>query len=158
MAVKALLISLALVSPAPAAAEDLTFIGVSSSGAQLFVDRATMKTSRAIAGQRPFEAVQIWATFDLSGVKRDPARTEKALYSFHCRARTINTLAYRRTRANGTMLHDWKAADFDFKYEAVKPGSLPEMAMFFACSGGRLPVAAAPQVSGGLVKVEDDNE
>jgi hypothetical protein len=151
-------IILAALSPLPAAAEDLTFIGVSSSGAQLFVDRATMKTNRPIPGQRPFESVQIWATFDLSGVRRDPARTEKALYSFNCRARTINTLAYRRTRANGTALHDWKAADYDFKYEAVKPGSLPEMAMFFACSGGKLPVAAAPQVAGGLVKVDDESE
>ncbi len=152
------LILLAALMPTPAMAEDLIFIGVSSGGAQLFVDRATLRTSRAIAGQRPFDAVQIWATFDLSGVRRDPARTEKAHYSFNCRTRTINTLAYRRTRANGTTLHDWKAADFDFKYEAVKPGSLPEMAMFFACSGGKMPVAAAPQVSGGLVKVDEEGE
>ena len=152
------LISLTLLAPVPAIAEDLTFIGVSSSGAQLFVDRTTMKTSRAIAGQRPFEAVQIWVTFDLSGVKRDPARTEKALYSYNCRTRMINTLAYRRTRANGTTLHDWKAADYDFKYEAVKPGSLPEMAMFYACSGGKMPVPATPKDTGELVKVDDDSE
>ena len=151
---------LALATPASgwAQGEALVHIGTNSAGAQLSVDRNSLKTLRAVPGQRAFEVVQLWAVYDLQGVRRDPARNERALYSFNCRARTINTLAYARYRANGTRLHDWKAADFDFKYEPVKAGSLAEQAMEFACNGGRLPTPVVQQDMGGLVKVDDDGD
>ncbi len=137
-------------------AENIQSLGFNARGAQIFVDRDTLKVSPPVRGMRNFEAVQIMASYDLSGVRRDPARTEKALYSFNCKARTINLLSYQRYRANGTKLHDWKAADLDFKYEAVTPGSLTEAAMFYACSGGKLPSVPVPNQGDGLAKVEDE--
>ncbi len=139
-----------------ASAQTMQSLGSNARGAQIFVDRDSLKTSPAIRGLRNFDAVQIMASYDLSGVRRDPARTERALYSFNCKARTINLLSYQRYRANGTRLHDWKAADLDFKYEPVTPGSLTEAAMFYACSGGKLPVVPAPSQSDGLAKIEDE--
>ena len=153
---RALLFASVLVAVAPLHAETLVHIGSNAAGAQLSVDRDSMATMRAIPGQRGFDVVQVWAIYDLQGVRRDPARTERALYSFNCRERTSNTLAYQRYRANGTRLHDWKAADLDFKYEAVKPGSLTEQAMNFVCNGGRMPVTASQQGMDGLVRVDDD--
>ena len=149
-------LALALVVAGPVHAETLVSLGTNAAGAQMSVDRDSMITSRSIIGQREFEAVQIWAIYDLQGVRRDPARTERAHYSFNCRQRTINTLAYQRFRANGTRLHDWKAADLDFKYEAVKPGSLTEQAMTFACNGGKMPDIVQQQGVDGLVRVDDD--
>ncbi len=140
--------------PATASAERLEQIGVSSSGALLYLDRDTMRTNRPVPGQRPFEAIQIWAIYDLQGVRRDPARSERALYSFDCLHRTSNTLAYQKYKANGTRLHDWRAADLDFKYEPVKEGTLTEQAMIYVCNGGKLP--APVQDAGGLVRVDED--
>ncbi len=140
-----------------ARAERLEQIGVSSAGAVLYLDRDSMRTDRPIPRQRPFEAIQIWAVYDLQGVRRDPARNERALYSFDCAHRTSNTLAYQRFRPNGARLHDWRAADFDFKYEPVKSGTLTEQAMIYVCNGGRLP-APPVQDMGGLVRVDDDGE
>jgi hypothetical protein len=143
------------VSPTIASAERLEQIGVSSNGALLYLDRDSMRTNRPIVGQRPFEAIQIWAIYDLQGVRRDPARGERALYSFDCLHRTSNTLAYQKYKANGARMHDWKAADFDFKYEPVKSGTLTEQAMLYVCNGGKMP--APIQDSSGLVRVDDDN-
>jgi hypothetical protein len=140
----------------PAHAENIQSLGSNTRGAQIFVDRDSLKVTPPIRGLRNFEAVQILASYDLSGVRSDPARTEKALYSFNCKARTINLLSYQRYRANGTKLHDWKAADLDFKYEPVAPGSLTEAAMLYACSGGKLPSTPVPNQSEGLAKVEDE--
>lgn len=151
-----LLVCLIMGSSGGAQAENLQSLGSNARGAQIFVDRDSLKVSPPVRGLRNFEAVQILASYDLSGVRSDPARTEKALYSFNCKARTINLLSYQRYRANGTKLHDWKAADLDFKYEAVTPGSLTEAAMAFACSGGKLPAAPVADEAGGLAKVEDD--
>jgi hypothetical protein len=148
-----LLFALAIL-PTSVAAERLEQIGVGTNGALLYLDRDTMRTNRAIAGQRPFEAIQIWAIYDLQGVRRDPARSERALYSFDCVRRTSNTLAYQRYKANGARLHDWRAADFDFKYEPVKPGTLTEQAMIYVCNGGKLP--APVQDASGLIRVDDD--
>ena len=153
---RALLFASVLVAGAPLHAETLVHIGSNAAGAQLSVDRDTMATLRAIPGQRGFDVVQVWAIYDLQAVRRDPARTERALYSFNCLQRTSNTLAYQRYRANGTRLHDWKAADLDFKYEAVKPGSLTEQAMNFVCNGGKVPKVSQPADMGGLVRVDDD--
>ncbi len=147
---------LAGAAPQVSAAETLLHIGSSEEGAELYVDRDSMRSMRPLPGTRPFDAVQIWAIFDLQGVRRDPGRQERALYSFDCRRRTSNILAYRKLRANGTPLHDWRAADLDFKYTPVEPGSLVEQAMMYACSGGRMPVVPSP--GSGLTPVEPEVE
>jgi hypothetical protein len=139
-----------------AKAETLVQVGTSSAGAILYLDRDSMRTSRAIKGQRGFDVIQIAATYDLQGVRRDPGRTERALYSFDCARRMSNTLFYQKLRADGSKLYDWRAADFDFKYEPVKPGSLTEQAMNFVCSGGKLPVPVTDM--GGLEPVNDDGD
>lgn len=148
----------ALMSTAPLLAQSgqLVEIGTNASGARLSADIGSLRPTAAIAGQRPFDAVQLWVVYDLQGVRRDPARTERALYSFDCKRRLINTLAYQRYRADGRKLHDWRAADFDFKYEAVKAGTLSEQAMNFACSGGKLPRPV--QDMGALTPVDEDDE
>ncbi len=147
---------LGLAVPDVSAAENLLHIGSSEEGAELYVDRDSLKPSRAVPGTRPFDAVQLWAIYDLQGVRRDPGRQERALYSFDCRRRTSNILAYRKFRANGTPLHDWRAADLDFKYTPVAPGSLVEQAMVYACSGGRMP--DVPRPGSGLIPVDPDDE
>jgi opacity protein-like surface antigen len=155
--VKLLVSAVALIGCASLAkAETLVQVGTNASGAVLYLDRDSMRTSRAIAGQRGFDVIQIAATYDLQGVRRDPGRTERALYSFDCARRTSNTLFYQKLRADGSRLYDWRAADFDFKYEPVKPGSLTEQAMSFVCSGGKLPVPVTDL--GGLVPVNDDGD
>ncbi len=153
----ALILCVLALGATAAQAEHLEQVGSASNGAILYLDRDSMKTNRPIAGQRPFETIQIWAVYDLQGVRRDPARSERALYSFDCVHRTTNTLAYQKYRANGAKLHDWRAADLDFKYEAVKAGTLTEQAMIFACNGGRMP-APVVQDMGGLVRTDDESD
>ncbi len=141
----------------PVCAERLEEIASNSAGAVLFVDRDSMRTLQPIPGQRPFSAIQIWTVYDLQAVRSNPARSERALYAFDCLHKTSNTLAYQKFRANGARLHDWRAADLDFKYETVKPGSLAEQAMIYVCNGGKMPAPVQTDM-GGLTRVDDDND
>jgi hypothetical protein len=141
---------------APALAERLEHIGSADNGAELYVDRDSMRSTPPDPQLRPFPATQIWAIYDLQGVRRDPGRSERALYSFDCVRRTSNILEYKKFKANGARIYDWKAADLDFKYDAVKPGSLTEYAMIFVCNGGKMPEPVVQQDMGGLVRVDDE--
>ncbi|MEY5007299.1 MAG: hypothetical protein ACK440_08105 [Sphingomonadaceae bacterium] len=143
------------VSPAlPSAADPLILLGENTAGRQIFIDPASLKSLPAIANRRPFPTLQLFV------VMRGPANkgsVERVRYSFSCRARTAAALSYFRTM-NGIKSHDWRAADVPLKYQPVAPGGLVEMALTYACNGGKLPenrIKPAPARSEDEAKDED---
>jgi hypothetical protein len=126
------------VTATSARAENLVFIASSSVGEDLYVDRDSLSTV-APTPLRRFSAVRIWAVNQVRAGRRTPARTERFQFSFNCTARTSAVLSFRNNRA-GIRLQDWQAADLAHKYELPRSGSLAELAMIFACSGGKMPI------------------
>jgi hypothetical protein len=123
----------------PLRAETLVNIASTETGETLYVDRDSLSNDRPIETRR-FPAVRIWAVNQVPAGRRTSPRTERFQFSFNCTQRTSHILVYRNNRA-GTRLQDWRAADLDYKYDYPKPGSLAEVALSFACSGGKMPVA-----------------
>jgi len=113
----------------------LTLLGQSSSGRELLVDVSSLQTAPPLRGMRDFAAVQVYVEMRGPGTK---ASVERVRYSFHCRARSVAALNYARF-VGGKKSHDWKGADYAPKYERVSAGTLVDMAMTYACSGGKLP-------------------
>jgi hypothetical protein len=128
----------------PAYAENLVFLATSDTGEDLYVDRDSL-TTISPEKLRRFPAVRLWAVNQVRAGRRTPARTERFQFSFNCVARTSMILVFRNNRA-GIKLQDWRAADLSHRYEAPRPGSLSELAMNFACSGGKLPVVSTPNM------------
>ncbi len=137
-------------------AENLILLGASSNGTEIHVDRDSLRPANPPTGLRRFTTVQVWAVFASPNGRKPIALSERALFSFNCINRTMNTLAYVKPLASKTRAHDWRAADISVKYEPVDSGSLAEMAMNFACSGGRLPVAPSTGAETILVSEPDD--
>ncbi len=130
-----------------AQSESLVFVASSTVGEDMYVDRESMITLPPTA-QRRFVAVRLWAVNQVRAGRRTPARTERFQFSFNCAARTSTVLSYRNNRP-GIRLQDWQAADLAHKYELPRSGSLAELAMIFACSGGRMPVIPRPETNSG---------
>ena len=150
-----ILVMMLTISPAlPTAPESLVLLGENSAGRQIFIDPGSLKSLPATANRRPFPAVQLFV------VMRGPANkgsVERVRYSFSCRARTAAALSYFRT-LNGIKSHDWRGADVPLKYQPVAPGGLVEMALLYACNGGKLPenrLKPAPSGSEEETKEED---
>jgi hypothetical protein len=122
-------------------AETLVNIASADSGDALYVDRDSMMTAPPIEMRR-FPVVRIWGVNQVPAGRRTPPRTERFLFSFNCAQRTSHILVYRNNRS-GIRLQDWQAADLDYKYDYPRSGSLAEVAMIYACSGGRMPVMPA---------------
>ncbi len=139
-----------------ARAENLVLLGASSNGTEIHVDRDSLRPANQPTNLRRFPTVQVWAVFASPSGRKPLALSERALFSFNCNNRTMNTLAYVKPLASKTRAHDWRAADISVKYEPVDSGSLAEMAMNFACSGGRLPVAPSAGVETILVSEPDE--
>ena len=128
------------VAPAPAGEQPLypnplTLLGESNGGRQISVDPASLKTLPALRGMRDFPVAQLFVEMRGPGTK---GSIERVRYSFNCRSRTVAALAYVRF-AGGKKSHDWQGADNAIKYERVSAGTLVDMAMTYACSGGKLP-------------------
>jgi hypothetical protein len=104
------------------------------------MDRDSLRTSPHNGEYRRFPAVQVWGIYQIPGGRRSAARQERSLFSFNCRAQTMAILAYRNFLYGTRKLVDWQAADLDFKYQPVIPDTLTAQAMFFACSGGQVPI------------------
>jgi hypothetical protein len=138
---------LAACSATAVRSESLVFVASSTVGEDMYVDRDTMITVPPTA-QRRFSAVRIWAVNQVRAGRRTPARTERFQFSFNCTARTSTILAFRNNRP-GIRLQDWQAADLAHKYELPRSGSLAELAMIFACSGGKLPIIPRPDTNTG---------
>ena len=146
--------ALLMMIPAPVAAQALVLISTNSAGRELHVDRASLRSVPPRSGYRSFAAVQLRAEIRSPGGRRGMS-IERATYSFDCRARTVATLAYYRGDASGRRSHDWQAADYSTRYEGVKPGTLVETAMIYACSGGKLPLPPVADEGAGPGDEED---
>ena len=120
---------------APASAQALVVLGENSGGRQILVDVTSLSSSAPIFSLRDFHAMQVTAELRSSAGK---GSVERVRYSFNCTAKSMATLAYQRI-AGGKQSHDWKGADIALKYDPVGPGTLAEMAMTYACNGGKLP-------------------
>jgi len=131
----------------PALADTLIVLGSNSQGAEIFVDRDSLRQVRA-DGARRFPATQINAIIRTPGGRRSGPVSEMMTLSFNCTARTMNTLSYIKEASTGKRSHDWKAADIAVKYAPIRPGSLAELAMIFACSGGKLPAPVLTPMPG----------
>jgi hypothetical protein len=125
----------------PGRAETLTLLGTSESGAEIRVDRDSLRGVQPDGDLRKFAAVQLRAVIQSPGGRRSGTVTERALYSFNCTNRTLTVLAYTKSAAYRVRSHDWVGADIAVRYEPVKPGSLAEMALIYACNGGKMPEA-----------------
>jgi hypothetical protein len=128
-----LVLSFALVAPSVAAAETLEHVVALDDGGQVYVDKDSLRRLPPVPGDRAFPVVQIWAFYDLSGNRREKARSARALINFNCARRTSNVVAYKKTLPSGAKLYDWQSADIDFKYEAVVPESQMDELLRHAC-------------------------
>jgi len=113
----------------------LILLGESSGGRQILVDVSSLKTAPPLRSLRDFAVAQVYVEMRGPGTK---GSVERVRYSFNCRARSVAALNYARF-AGGKKSHDWQGADYAPKYELVSSGTLVEMAMTYACSGGKLP-------------------
>ncbi|MEY3704421.1 MAG: hypothetical protein RLZZ561_2041 [Pseudomonadota bacterium] len=113
----------------------LIYLGESSGGRQILVDVSSLKTAPPLRGLRDFPVAQVFVEMRGPGAK---GSVERVRYSFNCRARSVAALNYARF-VSGKKSHDWQGADYAPKYERVSSGTLVEMAMTYACSGGKLP-------------------
>ena len=113
----------------------LVLLGESSGGRQILVDVSSLKTAPPLRGLRDFAVAQVYVEMRGPGTK---GSLERVRYSFNCRARSVAALNYARF-GGGKKSHDWQGADYAPKYERVSAGTLVEMAMTYACSGGKLP-------------------
>ena len=119
----------------PASAQALVVLGENASGRQILVDVTSLAPSAPIYDLRDFPAMQVTVELRSSAGK---GSVERVRYSFNCAAKSMATLAYQRI-AGGKQSHDWKGADIALKYDSVGAGTLVEMAMTYACNGGKLP-------------------
>lgn len=131
-------------------AETLVTLGINSSGDEILIDRDSLRTVGR-GEYRSFSAVQVRAVQRFAARRREASRDERMLFSFNCSNRTSAMLSYLNGRS-GTRRQDWTGADSEFRYAAPRSGSVAEVAMIFACSGGRLPSAPAATAS------SDDDE
>jgi hypothetical protein len=139
----------------PVSAQTLVNIATADNGDELFVDRMSLQTRPPLGEFRRFAATRIWAINQVKATRRTPARTERFLFSFDCAARRSLILVYRNSRT-GTKMQDWESADLDFKYATPPVGSLAEFSMYFACSGGKMPVSPATNQPGSEEAEEAD--
>lgn len=142
----------------PAQAQGLVLVLSNAAGRELLVDPFSLKTLGPQSDLRRFPAVELYVEMRSPGGRRTGAVTERVRYHFNCTAGTVNTISYYRGFANGTRSHDWRGADWADRYEPVKPGTLTEQAMAYACSGGKLPVAPTPEAPETTPKDDPDGE
>ena len=121
--------------PQRAQADPWILLGENVSGRRISADLGSLRAAPPIAGVRDFPTMQLLITMRGPGNK---GSVEKVRYSFYCRARKTAALSYYRT-LNGVKSHDWRGADINMKYHPVEQGGLVEMALTYACSGGKLP-------------------
>ena len=125
---------LALIAiPSPAHSESLKYLASDNQGTDLFVDTESIRRSGPIANKRPFPAVQAWTVYDYTRVKREPARSARALLSFNCQQRTMAILAYVKKRPDGRPIQDWRSIDYDFKYQSAESDALSAYVMAELC-------------------------
>jgi hypothetical protein len=151
------LMSVALTAPSAAAAETLEHILALDDGGQVYVDKDSLRRLPPVPGDRAFPVMQIWAFYDLSGNRREKARSARALINFNCSRRTSNVVAYKKTLPTGAKLYDWQSADVDFKYEAVEEASQMDELLRRACGFPRarplIPVEPVQPQNGWVVPV-----
>ena len=133
-----------LLSYTPAFAD--TLIGSNAAGDEIRSLPGTLRVMPPDREMRDFQTVQLLAVLSSAGRRRGSPQIERMLLSFDCAARKMEILAYMKRLPNGTRTHDWQAADLALRYEPVKPGSMSEMAMRYACSGGRVTSIYQPPV------------
>ncbi len=127
-----------MAAPVPALADAQILIGSTQSGIQMHAISGTMRSMPPDRDMRNFATVQLRTILQTPGGRRGGTTVERSLLSFNCPMRSMTILAYSRVAADGKRSHDWQAADLAVRYETVKFGSMNEVAMRFACSGGRV--------------------
>ncbi len=127
-----------LVPAFSAHAQTLILIGSTQNGTEMRAVPGSLRQMMPDRDRRNFATVQVRTILQTPGGRRGGITIERALLSFNCPMQGMTILAYARVAANGTRSHDWQAADLAARYETVKPGSMNEIAMRYACSGGRV--------------------
>jgi hypothetical protein len=128
------LLILALICVAPAVtAETLEHIVTLNDGGEVYIDSESLLRLPPIKGDRPFPVVQLAVIYDLSGNRREKARSARSLINFNCQKRIGNVIAYKKLLPSGDRVYDWRGADVDFKYEAIVPASQMDELLARAC-------------------------
>jgi hypothetical protein len=138
-----------------AAAERLELVAALEDGSDLYIDTDTLRKLAPVRGERPFPVTQVWAFYDLSKNRREKAREARALVSFNCAARTHNVLAFKKTLPTGQRQHDWRAIDYDFKYEKIEPEGQMDILLHRVCNlPYPRPATPEPYSQNGLIRVQ----
>jgi hypothetical protein len=150
----ALMLTLAVtLAPDPSFGASFIRLGENANKREILVNPATLKTLPPIPEVRDFPVVQI------SVIMRGPpprGSTERVRYNFHCRTRKAAAVIYYRV-ANGKKSHDWLGADISMKYHPVDRGGLVEMALNYACAGGKI-APSGTRATGSRNEEEDREE
>lgn len=139
-------------------AQTLVMIANTSAGRELLVEQNSLRALPPLAGYRSFPVVQVRVEIRSPGGRRTGPMVERALYNFDCRSGKVATLSYYRGWTNGKRSHDWRGADWVDAYDLVKPGTMTEIAMTYACSGGKLPIFPPPPAAETIPPPETDEE
>lgn len=138
-----------------ASAERLELVAALEDGSDLYIDTDSLRRLPPLRGERPFPVTQVWAFYDLSKNRREKAREARALVSFNCAARTHNVLAFKKTLPTGQRQHDWRAIDYDFKYEKIEPEGQMDILLHRVCNiPYPRPVVQEPYSQNGLIRVQ----
>jgi hypothetical protein len=141
-------------APGTATAERLELVAALEDGSDLYIDTDSLRRLPPVRGERPFPVTQVWAFYDLSKNRREKAREARALVSFNCATRTHNVLAFKKTLPSGQRQHDWRAIDYDFKYEKIDPDGQMDILLHRVCNiPYPHPAVQDPYPPNGLIRV-----
>lgn len=115
-------------STGPAQAAEWREFGQGRSGAIFYYDADSIVRQAGNA--------RIWVRIDLSGVRTDPAREARELWSFNCNERTTLVLSVTDYAPNGDTIRSRTNRDNRYLYDPVVPDSQAERALRIACEEG----------------------
>jgi hypothetical protein len=124
----------ALWQASPASASDWQYVTSSTTGADVYVDRESVRTLPADGYSRPFPVQQVWVKYDFSKDKTEKDREGKDLKNFDCSGKTSLTLHSVSYAPSGKASDSHTNADYDFRYRPVTPDTLVAAVMEYACS------------------------
>ncbi|MGZ8284920.1 MAG: surface-adhesin E family protein [Allosphingosinicella sp.] len=118
----------AALSTSPAQAADWRQFGQGGSGAIFYYDAGSIVRQGGNA--------RVWVRVDLSGVRTDPAREARELWSFNCNQRTTMVLSVTDYAPDGGIIRSRANRDNGYLYDPVVPDSQAERALRIACGEG----------------------
>jgi len=115
----------AILGACPAQAAEWRQFGQGRSGGIFYYDAGSVV--------RQSGNTRVWVRIDLSGVRTDPAREARELWSFNCAERTMMVLSLTDYAPDGGIIRSRTNRDNPYLYDPVVPDSQAERALKLAC-------------------------